>query len=103
MTTFAVALQVFLLTGSSVAVGGVGLAGALPAIAFGLLGGSIVDAVDRRKLVLGLQLALMGVSILFAVQAIAGANSLWLLYVLVAVQATLTSVSGPARRTFMPR
>ena len=48
MTVFAVAFQVFTLTHSSFAVGAVGLATALPAIALGLFGGSIADAVDRR-------------------------------------------------------
>ena len=48
LTLFAVMLQVFLLTGSSAAVGGVGLAAALPALALGLFGGALVDSADRR-------------------------------------------------------
>jgi MFS family permease len=103
MTTFAVALQVFTLTGSSAAVGGVGLAAAVPAIAAGLLGGPIVDAVDRRRLVLVASGCLTVVSALFAAQAFAGLRSVWLLYGLVAVQSVFTSVNGPARRTFAPR
>jgi predicted MFS family arabinose efflux permease len=103
MTTFAVALQVFTLTGSSAAVGGVGLAAALPSIATGLLGGPIVDAVDRRRLVLAASSCLTAVSALFAAQAFAGLRSIWLLYGLVAVQSAFMSVNGPARRTFMPR
>lgn len=103
MTMFAVSLQVYLITGSSIAVGGVGLAMAVPAITFGLFGGAIVDAVDRRALVLVTQSCLMAVSILFAVQAIAGVNQLWLLYALTGVESLLASVNGPARRTFMPR
>ncbi len=103
MTSFAVALQVFTLTHSSAAVGVVGLAIAVPALTLGLLGGTIVDAVDRRKLVLvGSSLAAC-VSALFAIQAFLGLDRLWLLYVLVAVLATLSAVNGPARRTFMPR
>ncbi|GEL19565.1 hypothetical protein [Pseudonocardia asaccharolytica] len=46
------ALQIYTLTGSSLAVGGIGLAMAVPAIAVGLLGGTLIDAVDRRRLVL---------------------------------------------------
>ena len=103
MTAFAVALQVFLISGSSVAVGGVGLASAVPSIVLGLLGGSVVDAFDRRKLVLVLQLGLMAVSGLLALQAILEVNSVWLLYGLVAVESVIASISGPARRTFMPR
>ncbi|HEY2672131.1 MAG TPA: MFS transporter [Rugosimonospora sp.] len=103
MTTFAVALQVYTLTHSSAAVGGVGLAMALPAILFGLVGGSIVDAVDRRRLVLVTSTFLAGVSAAFAVQAFAGLDRVWPLYLLVAVQSLLSSVNAPARSTFMPR
>lgn len=103
MTTYAVVLQVFVLTGSSAAVGGVGLAGAIPSIAVGLLGGPLVDAVDRRTLVLLTSVAETAVSVLFAVQAFAGARSLWLLYGLVALQYAIAAVSAPAKRTFAPR
>jgi len=53
MTRVAVAVQVYALTGSSFAVGLVGLATAVPLLVLGLAGGSVADAVDRRRLVLG--------------------------------------------------
>jgi len=68
MTLFAVTYQVFTLTNSSLAVGGIGLCAAVPAIAFGMLAGSIGDAADRRKIVLCSSLGLAAVSALFAVQ-----------------------------------
>jgi MFS family permease len=100
---FAVALQTYLLTGSSLAVGAVGLADALPAITLGLLAGSIVDAHDRRILVLLASSGSLLVSLGFAAQAFAGADKVWLLYLLVGVQSVSRSVSAPARRTFIPR
>lgn len=103
MTLFAVTLQVFLLTHSSAAVGGVGLAAALPALAFGLFGGALVDLADRRLLVLYTQSAMMLVSVAFAVQAYLGNGHVWLLFLLEALASTFNSVNGPARRTFMPR
>ena len=45
-------LQVYAQTRSAAAVGLVGLAGLVPLIVFGLYGGAVADAVDRRKLVL---------------------------------------------------
>ncbi|HEY0692998.1 MAG TPA: MFS transporter, partial [Kribbella sp.] len=42
MTSVAVAIQVYALTGSSFAVGAVGLASLIPTLSFGLFGGSIV-------------------------------------------------------------
>lgn len=103
MTTFAVALQVFRLTGSSAAVGGIGLAAAIPSIVVGLVGGPLIDSVDRRRLVLAARAGLTLVSAVFAAQAFAGLHSVWLLYGLVFVQYLLTSLSGPAGRTFAPR
>jgi hypothetical protein len=103
MTTFAVALQVYLLTHSSAAVGGTALAAAIPSIAFGLFGGSIIDVVDRRKLVLVTSSLLALVSGGLATQAFIGFDHLWLLYLLVAIQSAFGSINGPARRTFMPR
>ena len=103
MTVFAVALQVYLLTHSSAAVGGIGLAQALPAIVVGLFGGAVIDAVDRRRLVLLTSSLLALCSVAFAVQAFANNTHVWLLYVLVAIEGALGAVNAPARRTFMPR
>jgi MFS family permease len=103
MTTFAVALQVYRLTGSSAAVGGVGLAAAVPSIVVGLFGGPLIDSVDRRRLVLVTTGCLTAVSALLAAQAFAGVRSLELLYGLVFLQYLFSSVNGPARRTFAPR
>lgn len=103
MTAFAVALQVFTLTGSSAAVGGIGLAAAVPSILVGLLGGPLLDAVDRRRLVLVTSGLATAVSALLAGQAFAGLRSVWLLYGLVAAQYGLAALTGPARRTFLPR
>jgi MFS family permease len=103
ITSFAVALQMFRLTHSTVAVGLVGLAVAVPRIGLGLIGGSLADTVDRRKLVLVTSSGLAGVSVLLAVQAFAGFGRAWLLYLLVIVQSLLGAVDGPARQTFAPR
>jgi MFS family permease len=103
MTGFAVTLQVFQMTHSSAAVGGVGLASAVPMVALGLFGGSFADAVDRRLLVLVTNWGSIVVSVLLAVQAFAGLRLLWPLYALVAAQAMLGAVGAPARRTFVPR
>jgi MFS family permease len=103
LTVFAVALQVYELTHSSLAVGAVGLAAAGPSVLFGLLGGSIVDAADRRRLVLGCGVFQAALSGLLAAQAFAGLGLLWPLYALVAGQSLSGAVNGPARRTFLPR
>jgi MFS family permease len=103
MTDFAVTLQVWRLTHAAIAVGLLGLARMIPALTVAMVGGSLADATDRRKLVLITSGCAMGVSALFAAQAIAGLRQLWLLYVLVVVGASINSITGPARRTFAPR
>jgi MFS family permease len=103
MTAFALALQVYTITRSPLAVGAVGLASALPALIFGLAGGSVADAVDRRRLVLVTSTGLALVSVALAAQAFAGLDRVWPLYGLVAAQSVLSSVDAPARRTFLAR
>jgi MFS family permease len=57
LTVVAVPLQVYLLTRSSLAVGLVGLAQLGPLLVCSLVGGAVVDAVDRRVLLVWVQLA----------------------------------------------
>lgn len=102
MTSFAVVLQIWDLSRSSLAVGLLGLT-FVPVLIVGLFGGSIADAVDRRKLALVTSAGLMAVSAAFAVQAYAQFGRLWLLYALAAVQAVLQALGAPASRTFVAR
>lgn len=103
MTAVVVPLQVFELTQSSLVVGLVSLAGLVPLIVFGLIGGSIADAMDRRKLLLITSTGLAVVSVLLFVQALLGLDQVWLLFVLVFLQAGLFAVDSPARRAVIPR
>jgi MFS family permease len=103
MTTFAVALQVYQITHSTAAVGGLGLVVGIPILVIGLLGGSLADSLDRRVLVLVTSSSLAAVSVLLAVQGYADLGRVWVLYVLVGVQALLGALDNPARRTFLPR
>lgn len=102
LTGFAVMLQVYDLTRSSFAVGLIGVAEMVPTLVVGLLGGSLADALDRRKLVLATSGGLAVVSAAFAAQAFAGLRLLWLLYVLVAAEYSLNALDRPARSTFLP-
>jgi MFS family permease len=102
MTAFAVIFQVYNLTGSSLAVGALGVAQMVPTLTAGLVCGPVVDAIDRRKLVLLTSTCLALVSAALTVQAFAGLDLLWLLYALVAVQSSLAAVDRPARNTFVP-
>jgi Transmembrane secretion effector len=103
MTAVAVAIQVFDLTRSSFAVGVVGLCALVPLVVFGLYGGAVADAVDRRKLGLYASTGLWLLSIVLAAQAFLDIGSVALLYGVVAVQAACFAVNNPARSAIIPR
>src|SRR5262244_2682731 len=81
LTMVAVPFQVYALTRSSLDVGLVSLAQLLPLIAGALLGGSLADAADRRRVLLGAQLLTLLCSAGLAVNAATG-PALWPLFAL---------------------
>jgi Transmembrane secretion effector len=101
MTVFAVALQVYRTTSSSAAVGGIGLVSGATGITAGLLAGGLLDAVDRRRVVVVCTVLQLATSAALTAQAVAGVHSLALLYLLVGVQAAVAAVGAPARSTFL--
>lgn len=103
LTTTAVGLQVYDITGSTFSVGLVGLFALVPLVALGLYGGSIVDAHDRRTVVITTTSGIFMVAVLLAAQAWAGLENVWVMYALVAVQNGLFGVNQPARSAIMPR
>jgi len=108
MTTFAVSLQVYELTRSPAAVGGIGLATFIPMLLITLPGGTLADRVDRRRLVLAVAVGQTMLSVtLFALAAFGGTLSrnavLWALYAIVTIGAAFSSISAPAQATFIPR
>jgi MFS family permease len=102
MTTFAMTLQVWDITRSTAAVGGLGVAALVPMLVIALPGGTLADRVDRRKLVLAMTACSAAASALLFAQALAGLRWLWLLYVLEAAASAIGAINAPARRTFIP-
>ncbi|HEX7162470.1 MAG TPA: MFS transporter [Trebonia sp.] len=103
MTTFAVTLQVYDLTRSPAAVGGLGVVMFVPLLLITLPGGALADRVDRRRLVLWVQAGQAALSAALFVLAVFGGATLWALYALVAVSSAFSAVSAPAQQTFIPR
>lgn len=103
MTQVAVPVQVYALTGSSLMLGLLGLAALVPLIASGLIGSTLVDAVDRRRLALLTSAGFTVASVVLLAQQQAHLHQVWLLFAVVAVQNALTGVDTPARRAFIPR
>jgi ENTS family enterobactin (siderophore) exporter len=96
-TAIAVPFQVYVLTGSSLLVGVTGLVEVVPLLAGMLAGGALADAMDRRRLLIGTRLALTVVGVGLALNAGTGRQGLWLVFPLIAANAALTGLGGPAR------
>jgi len=103
MTAVTIAIQVWALTHSTFAVGLVGLFALGPLIVFGLYGGAVADAVDRRKVALVASGGLWLLSLALVVQAAAGLGSTTVLYVIVAAQSGCFAVNNPTRAAIVPR
>ncbi|WP_329377437.1 MFS transporter [Streptomyces sp. NBC_01716] len=103
MSTVAVLAQVWDLTGSPLGTGAIGLVSGLATLLFGLLGGTLADAVDRRTVVRattgGQLLAAAGL----CAQALADNRNVLLLLTLVAAGAACAGLGAPARRTLPVR
>ncbi len=103
MTLVAVPYQVYDLTGSSLLVGVTSIVALVPLVVFGLLGGAIADAMDRRRLMLVTGMGSAVTSTLLALQALLpGGGNLWLLWVLTAAVSGFTAVNQPARSAVIP-
>jgi MFS family permease len=103
VTAVAVPVQVFDITGSSFWVGLLGAVGFLPLVVFGLWGGAIADAADRRVLLIGSSLVLWACTLALLVQSLLGLRNLGLLLVLVAVQSGAFAVASSTRGAVVPR
>ena len=94
--------QIFVLTGSSFAVGLIGVFQAVPLLVLSLFGGVIADAVDRRRLLLITQVGLAAVSLALALATQLGSASVPLLYVLTAAGACFSALDNPTRASLAP-
>ncbi|WP_253777998.1 MFS transporter [Goodfellowiella coeruleoviolacea] len=103
LTAVAVPKQVYDITGSSAYVGLAGAVALVPLLVFGLWGGAIADAVDRRKLLLVTNTGIAVTSILLWVQAAVGLNSVWAILGLLALQQGFFGVNSPARSASIAR
>lgn len=101
MTVVAVPYQVYKLTGSSLDVGLVSLATLGPVLVGSLLGGSVVDAFDRRRLLIAVSVAMAAVSVGLAINASAR-PALWPLFACPALGAGLSTFEESALTTVIP-
>jgi MFS family permease len=103
ITLVAIPVQTFQITGSSVAVGLLGVAEFVPILGLALLGGALADAFDRRRLVMLAEAGALVVVGGLVANALLPEPQLWVLYVAAALIAACTAIRRPPLDALMPR
>ena len=103
LTAVAVPFQVFSITHSSLWVGLVSLAQLIPLLVCSLIGGSVVDAYDRRRVLMVTESLMACTSLGLALNARGGEPALWPLFVMTAAQGGLSGFDRPAFSAMVPR
>ncbi|MBU6348184.1 MAG: MFS transporter [Actinomycetales bacterium] len=102
-TYVALPYQIQQLTNSYVAVGVLGLVEIMPLIIFGLYGGVLSDARDRRSIAIITELSFALCVLLLALNASLTKPHLWPIYVLALVMASLDGIQRPSLDAITPR
>lgn len=102
LTVVAVPFQVYELTGSTFLVGALGIAQLIPLLLTSVVGGALVDSVDRRRLLVLAQVASMATAAGLATNAALDEPMVWLIFVLSAVNAGFSAIDSPARTASLP-
>ncbi|GAA4609170.1 MFS transporter [Actinoallomurus liliacearum] len=103
LTSVAISVQVYDLTKSSLWVGLLGPANLVPLIVFGLWGGAVADAMDRRRLLVLASLVTWASTLGLFVQALLHVRNVPLIIGLVVVQSVGFAITSPTRGAVIPR
>jgi MFS family permease len=95
--------EVYRITGSTLAVGLLGLCTLIPVLVFPIVGGAVADAVERRRLVVITHALLALLSLLLALNSLLPEPMLWPLYVFAALSAGVGTFNRPALSTWPAR
>src|SRR5947209_16898481 len=102
MQVVAVAWQVYVLTGSVVALGLIGLVQAIPRLIFSLVGGVLADMFDRRKMLLIIEVVLASTSAVLALCTILHVINLVIIYIVVLISSSVSAFEYPTRQAIVP-
>ncbi|MEU1176399.1 MFS transporter [Streptomyces sp. NPDC005820] len=103
LTFVALPVQLKELTGSAAAVGAIGAVQLVPLVVFGLYGGALADALDKRTLIVWTEVGQGLLSAALLVNALLPEPAVWPLYVVAGLSAVLFSVQRPALDSLWPR
>jgi MFS family permease len=102
ITAVAVPYQVFLITRSSLAVGLLALCELIPLLTLSVIGGTIADRIERRRLLRFAYVVLPALSVGLALNARLARPHLWALYLFATLSAAAYALYSPAVRSAPP-
>lgn len=104
MVTYVVLpFQVKEITGSYVAVGLLGAIEIVPLVIFGLYGGTLADAIDRKKMVVLMEVASLVLTTILLINSLLPHPKLWVLYVVAGIFAAVDGLARPSLDAMIPR
>ena len=103
VTYVALPMQIYTLTHSSLTVGLLGTVQLVPLALTALWGGAVADAFDRRRLLIGCELALLACSLALMANALAPQPNVIVLFTLAAVMSAVSGFHSPALESLTPR
>jgi MFS family permease len=101
MQTIAQAWLVFQLTGSGVALGVTTALQFTPMLLAGAWGGVVADRVDKRRLLVGTQVASGLLALVLGAVTATGVVQLWMIYALALALGAVNAIDNPARRALV--
>lgn len=102
MQNAAINWQTYEISGSALALGGLGLARLIPIIIFSLWGGVVADTRNRRRVMMITQSVMMGSAFTLGLVTWLGIVNLWWIYGLGAVNAAAAAFDMPSRQSLTP-
>ncbi|WP_344013273.1 MFS transporter [Streptomyces thermospinosisporus] len=103
LTFVALPVQIKELTGSAAAVGAIGAVQLVPLVVFGLYGGALADAWDKRKLILWTEVGQGVLCAVLLLNVLLPSPTVWALYLVAGLSSALSSVQRPALDALTPR
>ena len=103
ITRIALPYQVYVLTGSTLAIAALTFFQLVPILLFALGGGSLADVMDRRRLLMATQAGMAACSLALVLLALTGDPPILALFVVAFFAAGLSAVDQPARSSSIPR
>lgn len=103
LTAVAIGIQIYDISGSTAAVALVGALALLPMIVMGMFGGTVVDAFDRRKVLIVASVISFVAPVGIAVLAWLNVQELWPYYAFTTLSSTMGALVGAARFAIHPR